>query len=141
MVVFGGASSTGTVGDTWTWDGASWTQQTTASAPSPRSSAAAASLDDRLVLFGGVGPPPLYAPLDDTWTWDGSTWTQQSPQHVPPSRHYASAAEVAGKVVVFGGVDPSGNPLSDTWAWDGNDWTLQASTGPSGRSGAAQSSR
>src|SRR5438105_2716674 len=36
VVLFGGNGATGDVGDTWTWDGTTWTQQHPATSPSAR---------------------------------------------------------------------------------------------------------
>jgi N-acetylneuraminic acid mutarotase len=59
--------------DTWTWDGAAWTQQF-APGPGARYGAAMATLSGQVVLFGGTGSSKEF--LDDTWTWDGTSWTQ-----------------------------------------------------------------
>jgi len=80
-VLFGGYDAVSDLGDTWTWDGVSWTQQDV-SGPSPaRSSAAMATLNGTVVLFGGLREgsaviPAAEATLSDTWTWDGAKWTK-----------------------------------------------------------------
>src|SRR5262249_403249 len=68
-------SSTGLLGDAWTWDGSTWTQVASAG-PGPRAKARLAYelARQRTLLFGGAGTG-LYS-LADTWEWDGSTWTQ-----------------------------------------------------------------
>jgi len=77
IVVFGGFNgidwSNGVLNDTWTWDGATWTQQHPLKSPSARTGAAMATLGDRVILFGGEGDLGW---LGDTWAWDGSNWTQ-----------------------------------------------------------------
>src|SRR5436309_145576 len=74
VVLFGGSG----LGDTWEWDGTSWTQRAS-SGPPPRYKHAMAydSARGRVVLFGGDGAAGPY--LADTWEWDGTAWTQRSP--------------------------------------------------------------
>src|SRR5262245_8173028 len=64
VVLFGGQTQDGLRNDTWTWDGATWTQHTTAHAPSPRRYFGMAydAAHGQVVLFGGYS-------LNDTWTW------------------------------------------------------------------------
>ncbi len=64
--------------DTWEWDGSAWTELAV-QGPSPRAVPAMATLQGKIVLFGGVvnvgGPRFEY--LADTWEWDGTTWTER----------------------------------------------------------------
>jgi len=75
VVLFGGftrtASGTVTFGDTWTWDGSTWTKQHPAAHPLARSNAAIAydAATRNVVLFGGVGIAGGSIPFGDTWTW------------------------------------------------------------------------
>jgi uncharacterized protein (TIGR03437 family) len=67
VVLFGGCASAlnspGAVfGDTWEWDGFSWTPESSASSPSARCTHAMAYARRESVLFGGSG-------LNDTWGW------------------------------------------------------------------------
>jgi hypothetical protein len=146
VVLFGGTrpSQTGGApqiyGDTWTWNGTTWTQQHPATSPPARYGATMAydAATGDVVLFGGNGN----ANLDDTWTWNGTTWTQQHPATSPPTRLVASMAYDAatGDVVLFGGDSPTTETgrLDDTWTWNGTNWTEQApATHPSARFGAA----
>jgi hypothetical protein len=70
VVLFGGASPSGEIvlGDTWTWNGTTWTQQEPVASPPARSEAAMASdpATGTVVLFGGQSNS---GSLDDTWTW------------------------------------------------------------------------
>jgi hypothetical protein len=125
IVLFGGFDDSGSpLGDTWEWNGSTWTQMNPAQSPMARG--AAKMQTDRLgrpVLFGGV---QLLNVLGDTWTWDGTakTWRQQLGAGPPPR-------ELAGMgydphtqlVVVFGGLGSLKN-LDDTWGWDGLSWSL-----------------
>ena len=80
VVLFGGfnwAASYAPLGDTWEWDGASWTLRTS-SGPGSRYAHAMAydSLRGRLVLFGGSGAEQ---DLGDTWeygSWCASDFTE-----------------------------------------------------------------
>jgi hypothetical protein len=74
-VLFGGlAANTETaLGDTWTFDGSTWLQVTTANAPLPRHSAAMTfdRTRGRIVLLGGYGAGFSV----DAWEFDGAGWT------------------------------------------------------------------
>jgi N-acetylneuraminic acid mutarotase len=138
LVVFGGVDGTADplvdtiFADTLQWDGSDWTQVAT-SGPSGRTGAVAATLGDKIVLFGGYDGNKSLA---DTWTWDGTTWTQVASSG-PPARGSAVAATLNGKVYLFGGLADDLQYLKDTWAWDGSTWTEVATTGPAARYGAA----
>jgi hypothetical protein len=137
VVLFGGFIAYNTLyGDTWTWDGRTWTQQSPSSSPSPRYGASMAydAATGQIVLFGGF--VPATGSLSDTWIWNGSTWTQQSPSTSPSNRVNAGLAydAVAGQLVLFGGGGNTGI-LGDTWTWNGMTWTQQSpSTSPPARS-------
>ncbi len=148
MVLFGGADGTSTFpygdasgtrtlyGDTWEWDGTTWTQKLPAHSPSPRMAHAIAWDGDlgRIVLFGGWnGTETAGATLDDTWVWDGTDWTEISSATRPPGR-YGSAMiydEARQRVLLHAGwTDPgSGKPLNDTWELVGSTWTEVVTTG------------
>jgi Galactose oxidase, central domain len=69
VVLFGGSGASGLLNDTWTWDGATWTQQTPVYSPPPGYGIPMAydATGHEIVLYG----PPYFT---DTWTWDGTTW-------------------------------------------------------------------
>jgi hypothetical protein len=97
VVLFGGlspGSSTGPVtNDTWTFDGATWTQlDASASAPPPRFSGMMVTLGSELVLFGGVDGQDTSAAMNDTWTFDGAGWAQVNATSRPPARTGAAMA-------------------------------------------------
>jgi len=83
--MFGGDSGTTYLNDTWSFDGTTWAQIATQSAPPARACGAndLRSVTQKLVLFGGFNGTYLVT----TWLWDGSTlqWTQATPQHHPPA--------------------------------------------------------
>jgi hypothetical protein len=90
VVLFGGRTADGqTLGDTWTWDGGSWTQQHPRQSPSARSDAHMGfdAAHGVVVMYGGSGGLTRYGgysptssrpsdPAHETWTWDGSSWHQ-----------------------------------------------------------------
>jgi N-acetylneuraminic acid mutarotase len=136
VLLFGGSgpctNCAGVLDDTWTWDGATWTQHNT-SGPSARRGASLATVGGTAVLFAGepVAYPWIVADLNDTWTWDGAKWAQLDVAG-PGVRCFASASTLNGLVVLFGGLnhDPVGTndelvSLNDTWTWNGLGWTVQ----------------
>jgi hypothetical protein len=130
IVLFGGltgSNSNDDLGDTWTWDGASWTEQQVP-APPARVWSAAAALNGTVVLFGGTDATGT---LGDTWTWDGAHWTQQDVNGPGPRTQHAMAT-LNGRVILFGGLS-SDRELADTWAWDGSTWAQLDVVGPSAR--------
>jgi hypothetical protein len=143
-VLFGGNAGTAGnptyLGDTWTWDGASWTQVASTGPPARYNAAMAYdSARGKTVLFGGnAGPASAPVYLGDTWGWDGTSWMQIAPAGPAPRALHAMAYDSArGETVLFGG-DSLGGVLGDTWMWEGTgSWTQVASTGPPGRYGHA----
>jgi len=121
IVMFGGDyyDATGNVvflNETWTWDGAGWTQQYPSDAPLPRCCFAMAydGARHQVVLFGGNDS---YTTYGDTWIWDGSTWTQQHPAHSPLGEAgNGMAYDARHRDVAMFGLG------GDTWVWDGSDW-------------------
>src|SRR6185369_16639469 len=82
IVLFGGSSDSGTLADTWEYDGAAWTQRTLSPSPSLRHSFGMVydSARHRTLLFGGT---PNSGSLADTWEYDGTAWTQRTAPGVP----------------------------------------------------------
>lgn len=140
VVLFGGTEQ-GTnklLNDTWLWDGSSWTLQSPALSPPPRSLMGMAyhAGTGTVVMFGGETPGPLATPnhFGDTWVWNGKTktWTQKG---AGPSPRFDSAMSSFGSdVILFGGVFAQtaafvvvdGTAYGDTWLWDGNAWHQKA---------------
>jgi uncharacterized protein (TIGR03437 family) len=122
VVLYGGLSSNSfsdTLGDTWVWDGANWTQESPQTSPPALAEHAMAfdSKQGQVVVFGGIGN----GPPGDTWLWDGSNWTEAPPEaNAPPPRSaqtmaYDSAHE---QVVMFGGIGSGSVPvLGDIWTY------------------------
>ena len=127
LILFGGDYGSGLLGDTWSWDGGSWTQLHPTTSPSPRdlSAMAYSPATGGLVLFGGRGSS---GPLDDTWIWEGATWRELSPSQSPPPRFNSQMSEIPGTPndLLFSG---AGNTvLTDTWIWSGATWQQAHST-------------
>jgi hypothetical protein len=123
---------TNPVGDTWEWDGSSWTQRFV-SGPPARRHHSMTTVGDKIVLYGGEDTSE--APLSDAWEWDGSAWTQilVSPPTsalVPPTFVPTSGfAAVAGGAVLLG----TFGSTSQTWTFAADTWTQVAVTAPSPR--------
>lgn len=122
-VLFGGRDAERRLGDTWEWDGSSWSERKPLMAPSPRWGHGLAYdvTRQRLVLFAGFHNSSGAA---ETWEWDGSSWTDLSPVNSPVSRwnHGLAYDAERRRVVLFGGENEAG-VLGDTWEWDGSAWT------------------
>jgi hypothetical protein len=130
-VLFGGYANSAygpiALGDTWTWNGTTWTHQSPVHVPPARSFTQMAfdQQTGQLLMFGGVSPA-IAADLADTWTWTGSDWHQLDPAVSPSARDSAAVAydPTTDQVVMFGGRD-GGQTLGDTWTWNGTTWTQQ----------------
>ena len=128
-VLFGGAGPSGSLNDTWLWNGTNWKQMHPAASPPARvyQFMAFDSTHHDVVLFGGIGGPGW---LGDTWTWDGTNWTQQHPATSPANRStYGGMSNDpgVGGVLLYGGYDAT-NFYFDTWKWDGSNWVQITTT-------------
>lgn len=146
VVMFGGASTgaaTGGLNDTWTWNGATWTQKTPAVQP-PTRWLAAMDYDlarNVVVLFGGrihAGPAGPSGMQNDLWEWDGTNWTAVAAINPPAGRYSPHMVyDVArGVHVMFGGVDGSNVGFDETWEYDAatTTWTqIPTATSPGHR--------
>ena len=143
VVLFGGVAADGTpLSDTWTWNGAAWSQGPAAGPPGRWDATMAYDPAARkVILFGGYNGS---TELGDTWTWDGGKWTAFTPSGsvlAPlPRRAAATTYDDATKqLLVFGGTFGSNyltgkaQLLGDTWAWTGTGWTELAGAGPAPR--------
>ncbi len=130
LVMYGGLQSgpTLTLADTWLWNGATWTQVTTTTAPPPRwgHKMVYDSRRGRIVTFGGRSPTTT-AVANDTWEFDGVDWQQVFPTTSPNARAFYGMAydERRGKTIVYG--TQSGSTIgtlggNQTWEYDGTTW-------------------
>lgn len=128
VVLFGGIDESGSLADTWEWDGSSWALKTPAVSPPPRFAHALAydGSRQRVVLFGGYDDGALFS---DTWEWDGTSWIQKSPAAGPAARdnHALTYDAARQRVVLFGGYDGT-NRFADTWEWNGTTWAQKSPT-------------
>ncbi len=134
-VLFGGVGGYGgtpAFGDTWEWNGNTWTLRTPANGPSPRAAHAMVFDDARgvTVLYGADGPE---GPGRETWEGDGTPWSLRG-THGPVGRsaHAMAYDRYRGVTVLFGGNGSSGIQR-ETWEWDGVLWTLRTNQGPPSR--------
>jgi hypothetical protein len=129
-VLFGGRVISGTgsadVGDTWEFDGTSWTQLSPALSPSPRRWSAMC-YDPTLgkcVLFGGsLNGSTFYG---DTWTWDGTNWAQLAPAASPSprARGWLEWDLIRNRAIYTCGKNSTASTaLAETWSWDSSTWT------------------
>jgi hypothetical protein len=146
-LLFGGASASAVLGDTWTWDGARW-RPLPAAGPAPRTfpgfvwdaaRGEAVLFGGRRVLFGREGDGDTF--LDDTWLLRADGWHRSTGASPPPRAEAGFAYDRDRQVgVLFGGYHEAGGVrtrLGDTWEWDGRAWHHRADTGPSARNGVA----
>jgi hypothetical protein len=132
MVLFGGQpawNNPSYAGDTWEWDGSSWTQAAT-TGPNGRSASLMVydPVRQRVVLFGGyTGGASNYSDrvyYDDTWEWDGVQWTKVHISGPSPSPRHGGAAFYdvnRGSIILVGGYGgPNfgyGDFHHDTWEY------------------------
>jgi hypothetical protein len=125
-------------GDTWLWDGSTWTEPSTTTAPGPRTGSQAASLAGQLVVEGGEGTGDCIYD-SDTWAFDGRDW--QSLSSGGPELADGAATTLGAQLVVFGGsesADPAHCGFAGslvTWIWDGSSWSDAHVRGPESSSG------
>ncbi len=115
-------------GDTWTWNGASWTlrgdgEPEAAASPSGRAGHGLAfdAMRGRTVLFGGETRQEA---LPETWEWDGASWLgveslDPEGDGDPTGARFAMAFD--GQGVLLRQTRP---PLGVSWHWDGVSWAL-----------------
>ena len=153
VVLFGGQNGSGTLNDTWLWNGTTWTQvddtgdpgcTTTCTASPPMRGYASIAYDlttGDVVLFGGYQSGGV--DLNDTWLWNGTTWTQVDDTgdpgcttactNSPSARFDATMAQATSSVVLFGGLSFALVAVqNDTWLWNGITWTQVDDTGDPG---------
>ncbi len=127
MVLFGGYDSLVALGDTWEYDGTTWSPLPGAG-PSARFLASATydSQADELVLFGGAPGS------DQTWTLGtNGVWTLQTPSTKPAARAGAPmqfSPTCNCSVLFSGSLLPGLSGAGDTWEYANGTWTQRATT-------------
>ena len=123
-IIFGGENNGSALGDTWSWDGATWAQINPISSPSSRKNFSMTydSVRKVIVLFGGINASNAF--LNDTWEFNGTNWSQIFPGTSPSTRSdYAMKYDSArAKTILFGGRNGT-TIYNDTWEYNGTTWT------------------
>lgn len=139
-VLFGGADNAAfppaNFGDTWTWDGFDWSQQSPAASPSARFFGGMVYdvIRNVTVLYGGLSASMISTSYkNDTWEYDGTNWTQVTTANTPGGlvgnngiSEVAMAYDLFGqRTVLFGGELFQGIvPMPNvTLLYDGANWT------------------
>ena len=132
VVHFGGGDNIRTTsGETWEWNGTTWTKRDVVGPPGRFAhSMVYDSRRGRVVLYGG-GPYGT-EPYGDTWEYDGTRWEVRSESGPGPRGGFGMAYDSArGKTVLYGGYGGTRRSLDrDTWEWDGTQWTRLTTPGP-----------
>ena len=126
VVLFGGVKdSGGTLADTWTWDGTTWTQQHPATSPPARYDAAMAydAATGTVVLFGGGGAAPACSVTPGPGTAPPGPSSTRRPARPPASARRWPTTRPPAPVGAVRRPRPGIDCLGDTWTWDGTTWT------------------
>jgi hypothetical protein len=134
VILFGGATSSAFLGDTWIWHGGSWTQLASPG-PSPRMDLALAYDPLRKVVigFGGRTDPSLQVFSRETWSFNGSIWALVAANGPDLQSSWATFDENSQQVLLFG----SKNGGAQTWSWDGVQWRQLPVSSPPARQSSA----
>lgn len=123
-VLFGGGAGAAPLGDTWTYDGTSWTQHFPSNSPSARTAGSMAFDSARgvVVLHGGfIGS--TQSTTNETWEWDGTTWTLVSVEGPSRFGHRTVYDAQAGLTMIIEGTNGTAQPSDgEVWGWDGVNW-------------------
>lgn len=122
-VLFGGSTDfvpAASLGDTWTWDGQSWTRKTVALAPPPVGDGRLVfdSARGRVILVGGASGARDGREAG-TWSWDGQSWRQDASFELPPRYKEGTllVANDARKELLLYSTTTTEYPA---WAWTGS---------------------
>ncbi len=135
---FGGSSND----ETWEFNGATWTQITTATTPGGLAIHGMAYdlIRQRVVVYGGSANSTFPIAESKTWEYDGKNWAAMAPTRSPgPLERPAMCFDSRlGKVVLFGGIDPQVGGTNTLWTYDGTTWAPLAIGGtlPAARTGS-----
>lgn len=134
LVLFGGANSTRSLRDTWTYRSSSWVSATPvnltgSNSPSRRTWASMAydRVSGLVVLFGGLGNgASLTGVAGDTWLFNGTGWKIDNGSIATPPKRLGAALifdNGSGRLLLFAGQGVGGASLSDTWTFSGGQWS------------------
>jgi len=128
LLVFGGDTRGGTVGDVWelTLSGTpNWNQLSPTGGPSPRWGHVAVydPVRDRVVVFGGSTGGAGAVALNDAWELPLATfplaWSAITPAGSPPLPRYGSVGiydPIDDRMIVFGGANITSSHYNDVWS-------------------------
>jgi hypothetical protein len=147
VVLFGGNGKSGSLGDTWIWNGSVWTEAHPSTAPPPISGAKMTfdPVTHDLVLVGGerLTTVPLAGGVctstgsSGSGSASGSTRStgSGSTRWIPPANAQPAAAPQPGGGLSTPLIAPncgfSGGQNSATWLWNGSDWSKASGSTPS----------
>jgi len=122
-------NSCGDQGQTWSWNGTTWTRLSPPASPPASGGSSPMAYDQAtkaVLLFDGGECNSCRQ--DHTWSWNGTAWTRlSSPASPPASGGWSMAYDPAtATVLLFGGTStawPAVVPLDETWSWNGTAWT------------------
>jgi putative cell wall-binding protein len=111
-------------GETWTFDGTTWTQRETLTNTSGGVDFSTMTYDPaygQVMTYGGFDESHGNGVLTNPWSWNGSTWQQVTLSPSPGARGLSSFSYDAAtnQLVLFGGVG-STTSLGDTWVLSTN---------------------
>ena len=114
--------------ETWSWDGASWSQVPTVHRPLTVGCCPVyVDATRQLVALGYAGNG--WGGINRTWIFDGSDW-QLSPVFTQNGMEIATVADPGGVgVLLLVGNRPGASPL-ETWRWDGHAWQRLETSAP-----------
>jgi hypothetical protein len=116
-VLFGGAGVDGAaLGDTWEWDGTSWTRSADFGATACVKGALAGG-GGFVTLFGGASADaPTPTLFGTTWARDSKHWVLRQDFGPSPRRSHAMAFDLKrNALVLFGGLGQGSVAVGDTW--------------------------
>ncbi len=95
-------------GETWTFDGTTWTEQETLTNTTGGVDFSSMTYDPaygQVMTYGGFDVSHGNAVLTNPWSWNGSTWQQVTLSPAPTARVLAASTYDAatGQLVLFGG--------------------------------------
>lgn len=128
VILFGGEDANGNaLGETWTYDGANWTQinQTGVTPPARMSGRLVANLTQNLTVLVGGRDPLTFGIFNDTWEHDGTQWREITSVYggiYPPRAETGVAHDLArNRIISFGGKIANQGLRNDTWEY-GAQW-------------------
>ena len=145
IIMHGGNTGERRLGETWSWDGETWSLLTADGPVRQAHRMVYDSKQQKTVLYGGWAGVPGEFPAESTWQFDGSNWIHIATTVEPPSRVYPGLAfdSSRGITMLFGGgiIGPINKAYgfpetvvySDTWEWDGTQWTEISTNKPPAR--------